>query len=301
MRVTFNSFPDTFVRQIHSLNEKQVALQRQLASGQRITTADQDPRAMSHALNRLTEKAEIQTQARNLNRAQAIGEFALSAYEQLKEIGADATQAANRADGLTTPADFDARAVEVNQLLEQALRLVNSEMAGEHLFGGGNRSDPPFVAERDAQGRIVEIVYHGTTDPAHDLTFRIGEGATASPFPRGGENQKLADHLNHLVELRDALGTEDAAAVGALIPGLEADEQTILLNIVETSSMLQGFDITSKINNARFNELENLASRELDVDIAQTIVRLNQMQTAYQAALRAGGTLVSQSLLNYLR
>ena len=35
--------------------------------------------------------------------------------------------------------------------------------------------------------------------------------------------------------------------------------------------------------------------------LAQTIVRLNQTQTAYQAALQSAGRIMSSSLLDYLR
>src|SRR5690606_21145707 len=119
MRVTFNTFPNTFLRQIGSLSQKQVDLQTQLATGQRITTADQDPMAAGRALQTSTEKSQLRTQGRNLARAQSIGEFSLAAYEQMKEVAASATTASQRTDGLTSSSDFSTRALEIDQLLEQ--------------------------------------------------------------------------------------------------------------------------------------------------------------------------------------
>jgi len=38
----------------------------------------------------------------------------------------------------------------------------------------------------------------------------------------------------------------------------------------------------------------------VDADLAQTLVRLNQTQTAYQAAMQSGAQLLQSSLLDYL-
>ena len=44
-----------------------------------------------------------------------------------------------------------------------------------------------------------------------------------------------------------------------------------------------------------------LVLTKADADLANTLVRLNQTQTAYQAALQSGGKILSTSLLDYLR
>ena len=38
-----------------------------------------------------------------------------------------------------------------------------------------------------------------------------------------------------------------------------------------------------------------------DADIAKTIIELNSQQAAYQAALRAGASIVQASLMDFLR
>ncbi|HAU59705.1 MAG TPA: flagellar hook-associated protein 3, partial [Opitutae bacterium] len=41
-------------------------------------------------------------------------------------------------------------------------------------------------------------------------------------------------------------------------------------------------------------------SRDLDVDLSETIMRLSRVSTAYQAAMQVGAQLLNTSLLNYL-
>ena len=47
--------------------------------------------------------------------------------------------------------------------------------------------------------------------------------------------------------------------------------------------------------------LTGMISREGEVDLAETIVRLNEVQYAYQAALQSGAKIMNSSLMNYLR
>jgi flagellar hook-associated protein 3 FlgL len=57
-----------------------------------------------------------------------------------------------------------------------------------------------------------------------------------------------------------------------------------------TSNLLsqQGLAVTSQI------------SSQTDADLSQTLTEFSQAQTAYQAALQSGATVLQLSLLNYL-
>lgn len=373
MRVPYTGYSEHLMSQLGKLNKQQVGLQRQLSSGQRVQEAYEDPSAIGRALSTSTEKARIQTQERNLNRAQMIGEFSSDTLEQMKVIADKARLDANNTDGLTSSDDYRARALQSNQLIEQSLRVANAQVAGDYLFAGANTGQEPFVAvryeagdmmvdsqgdpvyrvQRDASGNpqtgpggeylyeqvaitddmigmVAYIEYTGTTtnptppdtaSTANDISFRVGEGATISPFSPGTKNEEYLQFFNDMVSLRDAFFQERlsedadldpavsaldpnpnaAATVEELVPAFDDHQQNVLLGIVEFGAMLQGIEVTTKINESRFNELEELSSRELDVDIAETIVKLNRTQTAYEAALNTGSRILGMSLLDYVK
>lgn len=300
MRIPSFAYADASVRQLQKLNYQQVQTQIQLATGQKIQSAEEDPRAMGRALNIITEKSQIQTQNANLVRAQTVAEFTMAAYEQLKVLSKEAAQLANKSDGLTNSSDYRARNLQVNQLIEQSLRILNTKLGGDHIFGGARTAEAPFVAERDANGMIIAVTYEGSTDPANDVQIRIGEGANIAPFSKGATNAEIGQWVNDLISFRDALGEEDLEGLTSLVDDLEGADMTILVNLVEFGSIQQSMEVTSKINRARFNELERLVSNELDIDIAETIVRLNQLQTSYQAALQSTGQIMDMSLLDFI-
>lgn len=436
MRVPYNAYASTLTSQLGKLNFQQVNLQRQLSSGQRVTESFDDPAAVGRALSASTEKVRIQTQERNLNRAELIGEFSGETLEQLKILVDKATIDANQTDGLTSSADYRARALQTNQQIEQALRVANAQISGDYLFAGANTGEQPFVAHRyeagdtlvDAEGRPVyeledripladvdpadvtfinaagelvdastgeattepptaattlagtpnfaiewsapnagalkewngsdysadaldasaaaygtvslasdaasgdfvakvntievpddlvgmvsHIEYTGTSDPSQDVRFRVGEGATIAPFSRGQANLEYLNFFNDLVALRDAYSQEllsdpdpevsfesSARPVEALTKPFVEHQQNVLLGIVDFGALLQGVEVTSKINENRFNELERLSARELDIDVAQTVMKLNRAQVAYEGALRSGSSVMQMSLMDFI-
>lgn len=433
MRVSFNSYSNNLVSRLGKLNAQQVNLQRQLSSGQRVAEAFEDPASFGRALTSNTEKARIQTQARNLSRAEVVSKFSGETLEQLKTVADQANLDVNQTDGLTSSADFSARALKVNQQIEQALRVVNAKIAGDYMFAGANTAELPFVAQRyevgdymvdgsgaeireitntipavdattvvfmnaagelvdrntgelttdpattaaslagtpayaiewgddsagvlkqwdgtdysndaldgggasygqvtvandgtsdfvaqvdrvlvsgDMVGTISYIEYTGTTEASQDIEFRVGEGSVISPFSRGMVNQDYEAFLSDLVDARNAYSAErladetpsitfatKARSAEDLAPNFSVHQENILLGIVDFGAMQQGIDVTQRINENRFNELERLSSQELDIDMTETIMQLNRAQIAYEAALQSGSSVMQMSLLDYM-
>ena len=96
-------------------------------------------------------------------------------------------------------------------------------------------------------------------------------------------------YLEDLVELRNANQFEriedampkivfatKASSVSSLAPNFKL-HQNVLIGIVEFGA-LQKNDITKRINESRFNELEYQNSKDLDIDMTETIMQLNQSQ-----------------------
>jgi flagellin-like hook-associated protein FlgL len=51
---------------------------------------------------------------------------------------------------------------------------------------------------------------------------------------------------------------------------------------------------------SRSSDLDKLISNDRDIDMSQAIVRLNQVQVAYQASLQSTVNIMNKSLLDYL-
>lgn len=298
MRIPTNSFSNVLVSQLHNLTGRQATLQNAVATGQRITNPSDDPAAIARVLRLQGEKREIQQFSRNHDRAMNVSQSSFSAIQQLKGQSDRAGEIAVLGVGTSGPDALAAYAKETEQMIEQALQTANTKYSGEHLFGGTKSDTPPFAATRDAAGKITGIAYNGAAAGAE---IRISEGAKLSPFTSGSENQKVADFMNNLVSLRNALETGTGAAVQAVRPSLDTSENNLLITLSGIGAKQTRFEANRTENESRFQEVDRLSASETDVDLPSTVVQLTQAQTAYQAALQSGSKILSMSLLDYIR
>lgn len=311
MRVTTNSFPNTLVSQLGSLASRQARLQSQAATGQRVQLPEDDPGAMRRVLDLQTESQTIGQYQRNIVRQQELANATFSAVKALKKISDRANEIATLADGLKSPEELAIFAREIGELIKQGVQTANTKNRGDFLFAGTRTDQPPFVLATDAAGQATGVTYQGNTslaetEIAEGLTLStqaLGANTTGSG-PRGlvTDSGAGADLFNHLVALRDNLLAGNTAAIGATDrAALKQDEDNLIYHLGANGAMQARLEASAAIAADRGLSLEKQVSSEADADLAQTLVRLNETQNAYQAALQSGGKILNLSLLDFLR
>jgi flagellar hook-associated protein 3 FlgL len=284
--------------QLQQLFARQTQLQNEVATGQRITDPSDDPAALSRLLSLESQKQGIQQFVRNQGRAMQVSQSVFSSLSGLKTISDRAGELATLGSSETNSDSYSAYAAEVNQLIEEAVQDGNSRLGPDYLFGGTKTDAPPFEATRDASGNITSVTYNGAATSAE---IQTSEGTLISPYTNGAVNQQLGDFVNNLVALRDALTNQDATAVQAAASSLHGSEDDLLVAISGVGAVQTRLEADGTQNSARFTDLETLISQDADADLAQTLVKFQQTQNAYQAALQSGAQVMHLSLLDYLQ
>jgi flagellar hook-associated protein 3 FlgL len=311
MRVTANTFPNGLVDQLNQLAIRQNRLQSQAATGQRMKLPEDDPTAMRRVLDLQTESQSLAQYQRNIARHQELADASYGAMKSLQKIVDRAGEIATLTDDLKSPQQLKIYAAEVGQLLKQAVQLSNADNRGDYIFAGSKTDRPPFVAATDTTGQITGVTYQGNTDPPESeiasgvaLTTQFPGANTSGSGPRGlfADNRVNADLFGHLIALQQHLTSGDAAAVadGDRVQ-LGKDEENLIFHVGTIGAVQARLDTTAALNTQRSQSVEGLVSKEVDADLAQTLVRLSETQNAYQAALQSGGTILNRSLLDYLR
>lgn len=311
MRVTSNTFPIALRDQISQLTQRQSRLQNQAATGQLLTLPEDNPTAMRRILDMQGESSSVSQYLNNVARHQELATASYSSLKALRSIVDRAGEIATLAGGVQPGRDLQLYATEVNGLLEQALQVANSQNRGDYLFAGTRSDQPAFVATRDSNGNITGIAYQGNTEVPHsevsarlEMTAQVPGANTSGAGVRGlmADSRSGADVFQHLLSLRDRLQAGDAAAISAnSLNELRADEEHLLVHIGANGAIQARLETTGKLLRDRSASIENLVSKEADADLAQTLVRLSEIQTAYQAALQSGGSILNRSLLDYIR
>ena len=311
MRVTANTFPNSLVGQLNDLAVRQNRLQNQAATGQRIQSPEDDPAAMSRVLDLQAEARSVGQYRSNIA---SLREQAQSTYEVmrgLKQVSDRAGELAILADGTKSPEDLRNYATEITELIKHAAQLANTQFRGDYLLGGTRNDQPPFVSTENANRQITAVSYQGNENVAEN---EIAEGVTVSAQtlganasgsgPRGliSDSRFGADFFNHLISFQNHLLAGDTASIASTDRSqLAADEENLLVQVSGNGVLQARLEATEATAAQRAGSMQVMVSKEVDVDLSQVLVRLNQTQTAYQAALQSGARLLNISLLDYLR
>ena len=305
MRVTSNTFPNRLVTQLGDLATRTAKLQTQAATGQRVQLPEDDPAAMRRVLELQAESSSLNQYALNISTLKEATTASFSAMKSLKSLNDRAGEITILADDLSSPEELSSYATEVDQMIEQALDAANARHRGDYLFAGTRVDQPPFTAVRDASGKITAVNYNGNSDA---ITAEISPGILSGAQPVGSGSRGLitdtttgADYFAHLISLRDHLTAGDTAAIATDRDNIFKDEENLLYHYGHIGAVQSRLDAAKSLNQDQSVSLEQNVSGLVDADLAQTLVRLTEVQNAYTAALQTGGTILGSSLLDYLR
>lgn len=299
MRIATGTIQDQIVRQIQQLGVQSSKLQNQVATGQRISSAEDDPAAAGRVLNQQSELRRVDQFDRNAQRALEISQATFAGLRDMKKISDRASELATLGRAPTSPEALQAYGAEINQLIEQLVQVGNTRLGSDYLFAGTAVDAQPFSVTRDpVSGDVTAASYDGDSGQA---SIPLSEVASVSPFSTAATNQSVRDLLTQLVGLRDALATNDSAGIAAAQASLVSGEDILVAALANTGAVQVRIEVNRAQQQSRGDSLVGLVASETSADLPDTIVRLNQSQVAYQAALQSAANIMKISLLDYIR
>jgi flagellar hook-associated protein 3 FlgL len=314
MRITTSMVQRNILADLNNISAKLTRTQMKAASNKEISRPSDDPFGTTQAMALRQSLAMNRQYQSNVEDAIGWQDATEQALIDITESVQDArrliVQGANDSADQTSR---DAIASELEQIIEGIKQSANTNYRGSFLFSGtetSQRSYPPtsdpYVPTDDAfqgdeagwdpaiPGIIREIGPNvqmsinvvgrdilgdgpGSVPPDNKLLhvlrdavqhLRDGDG----PSLRTTDLERLDENFDHLLEVRAANGAKTNRLEAAL-GRLSQLEESVLGQLSETE----------------------------DADIAQTLIDLNSQTAAYQAALRAGASIIQSSLMDFLR
>jgi len=311
MRVTGYSFTLSLTDQLNQLAAQQYRLQNQAATGRRIHAPEDDPGAVRRALELSSDARAVQQYQSNIANLRERAAASLDALKAVKAISDRAGEIATLADGTRSPQDLRLYATEVTQLIQQAAQVLNAKHRGQALFGGTRTEQSPFVVATDADGRVTAVTYQGNAavtevdvDAGVAVSVDVPGANDTGSGPRGlaSDSRAGADLFGHLIALQNHLLAADTQAIADTDrAALRRDEDNLLYHIAQNGALQSRLEVAASSADTRLLSVEQMISREADADLADTLVKFNQAQFAYQAALQSSAAILGRSLLDYLR
>jgi flagellar hook-associated protein 3 FlgL len=297
MRISSNSVSDGMIRQIQQLTADQAKLQMQVSTGRRITQAEDDPAAVGRVLNLQSEQRQLEQYGNNAGRALLLAQTSFSGLQGLKKVSDRAGEIATLGSSTLGPQGMSSYAIELDQLIEQALQVGNTRSGNDYVYGGTAVDAAPFVATRDVNGKILSIANNGNGAQA---SIPLSEATTVTPSTSSATNTGIGAFITSLISLRDALASGSSTGVRAAAQGVTTGEDVIISAMADNGGIQTRIEAARAQQDDRAASLATLVSEESSADLPSTIVKLNQTQTAYQAALASAAKIMNLSLLDYL-
>ncbi len=293
MRITQRAVALTSLQGLNRNLDSLGKLQNQLTSGRLINAPSDSPTGTNRAMQTRSEQAAVAQQARNI----ADADSWLTQTDSTLRTMLDTTRRVRdlTLQGLNEGGASDqarqALATEVASLREGLITLANTQNQGRPLFGGitsGPRAYDTTGAWVGLPGAPVERQVSDTESLRIDVTGLEAFGtAPADLFSVVGDiaadltatPAALAGHLTALDQVMS--GMQSAVAdIGARGARLERVGQVNADRVLALSSQLA--------------ETEN-------IDLPNTIMRLQMQQVGYEAALSATAKALQPTLLDFLR
>lgn len=295
MRVTDQMLIDSVLRGLNLSKQQMMVLEQAMATGKRLLRPSDDPVALSSALSLRARLDEDDQHLRNIDSAKAWLEATDQALAGLSHVVERArTLALSGASQTMGPGELQAMATEVDQLLQDALQLANSEQDNQYLFAGLKTATTPFTLN---EGSPDTVTYNGDSGQM----LRQTDQNTAIAVNVTGEGP-LLDLFNVLIGLRDDLEAGDSTQIGSVgIESLDSVLDSISSLRGRVGAKISGLEVTAQRINDFKTTLQSLLSKAEDTDMAEAALELASAQNAYQAVLVVGSAVIQSSLADFLR
>jgi flagellar hook-associated protein 3 FlgL len=311
MRVSETMFSSNLMAQMNQLQSQQLQLQNQVTTGLKVTLPEDDPSAMEQVLNLQTQASANSQYQSNISQLQNTATTASTAMNSLQTLIEQANEIATSADGTSSSQQLSTDATQVEGLIQQALQLANTQDAqGNYIFGGTATSSAPFVAATDSTGAVTSVSYQGNTgvaqaaiSPTLNVALQTpGANATGSgPAGLFADSRTGADLFSHLIALKNDLTSGNTTAISSTdAPNLTKDQDNIISQIGANGVLQSTLQTAGNSATQQSTNLSTQISNDTSANMPETLTQLDQVQTAFQAALQSGVMIMQLSILDFL-
>ena len=307
-------------------------LQDEISSGLQIMSPQDNPGGMVNVLSYNNSTALVTQYNSNVSIAANIGSLASSTITNAMNVVNQANSlAVEMANGTNTPANNQAAAQQVGQMINELTQYADTSYNGQNLFTGTNLNlssayspTTAYYKATNSSGATTNLSYSVYTYAGTDTNqnYQITQNETVTPSLTadaifGNDPANPSGNPAH---------SSSSYTPSGLISVLSLFQSELNKNVYQqnSSSIIQGIQnglstmsaaqatigtVTERLNEQQtsyqtvLTNISQLLSQTQDVNVAQAMTNLTQAQNSYQATLEASSNITSLTpmLLQYLK
>jgi flagellin-like hook-associated protein FlgL len=292
MRITQRAVALTSLQGLNRNLDAVGRLQKQLTSGRLINAPSDSPTGTNKAMQTRSDQASNAQEARNISDANSWLDQGGSTLQQMLDTARrvrDLTvQGLN--DGAVSGPAQTAIATEVSSLREGLISLANTSVQGRPLFGGVTTGPKAYNPDGSFAGLAGPPV---TRRVQGSETVRVD---VFGPDAFGVDGGNLFDVVGGI-----SADIADPTALAGHLAALDGVMKKMMTAIADVGARGARVERAQQQSFDRSLTLESQLAETENVDLPNTIMKLQMQQTGYEAALAATAKAISPTLLDYLR
>ena len=301
MRITDYMVSSGLVNQMQNLSSNRDNLQQQVATGIAVSQPSDNPAVYGQVVQLQSQVQQASQYGNNINQALQQSSTAMNALQSMQSLFDQASQIATSASNATNTAQQQANyATQLNQIINQAIQVGNTQFQGNYIFAGSSVKTAPF-AEDAANPK--QYAYLQNVTP-HQIQIPVAANTNLTVSTPTSYSSGFAGFINTMINLSNSLTKNDTAGIATQSSNLTGSSSTIESNITnavaDNGAMQARLQSLQTENTANVTQYNLLIGNDTNTDIAATMVQLNQAQLAYQAAIQSAASIMKSSILNYL-
>lgn len=312
MRITDYMVSSGLVNQMQNLSSNRDNLQQQVATGIAVSQPSDNPAVYGQVVQLQAQVQQASQYGNNINQALQQSSTAMNALQSMQSLFDQASQIATSASNATNTAQQQANyATQLNQIINQAIQVGNTQFQGNYIFAGSSVKTAPFA--EDAANLTTspatnfafpkQYAYLKNVTP-HQIQIPVAANTNLTVSTPTSYSSGFAGFINTMINLSNSLTKNDTAGIATQSSNLTGSSSTIESNITnavaDNGAMQARLQSLQTENTANVTQYNLLIGNDTNTDIAATMVQLNQAQLAYQAAIQSAASIMKSSILNYL-
>ena len=297
MRVSTQALYRGIEQRLLTLADQLNRSQEKVATGRNMNRPSDNPVGLVSSLGLRNSLSRLEQYQRNMDMGKIWLDLSSTAIEQAGKVAQQAQAIAlNLQDGTQSAEMRSTLANAVGLLLDQAVSLGNTQLAGKYIFAGYNTNTQPFTKAQIGGSDVVQ--YNGDS---HDFQIQVGPQESLEIGKNGQGLFIDSNFFDSLIRLKEAIENNDPAAMQQEATRLQGVEDFFSAQVsdigIRQSRILEKQDILKGLKLNFQNQIDDLEN----ADMVQAILEVKERQNAYEVALAASSKIMEVSLLDYLR
>lgn len=287
MRVATKTAYDIVKQNLSGMKEELNRVSQVISTGKRINDLSDDPTGLAQSLGIKTTLSNIDQLGRNIDFGKSwliAAEGALGNVQDL--ISSTKTLCVEMASASKSTASRLMAAESIAQSMEEMITLANTKVGGKYIFGGSDTDSLPFNDDASYSG--------------NDIPFAVKAGNNTMIEVGSDGGALFSNIFSTLNDLITDLKNDNIEGIRDTMDSLEGHFGDISLKVSDVGLKMNRMEIRENIlQGLKISNTERLSQVE-DADIAESVINLKAVETAYQAALSSSASVMRLSLVDYL-